>query len=64
VSDYQLYRVNDYDKVIDRINITAEDDNAAIAEAIRIDHGAHIEIWSGQLMVSRVAAKGMARPSI
>lgn len=52
---YRLYRLNDQDKIIDAITIEEDDDDAAIAAALRIDHAPFIEIWCGANMVTRVA---------
>jgi hypothetical protein len=59
VPEYRLYRLRADDSIIEPINLVVPDDDAAIAEAIRIDHAAYIEIWSGTRLVSRVAPKAM-----
>lgn len=52
---YRLYRLHADNSIIDRLDVDAPDDNAAIDEAIRIDHATIIEIWCEARLVSRVA---------
>jgi hypothetical protein len=37
---YRLYRLNEDNRIHDRVDLDAPDDEAAIKEAIRIDHAA------------------------
>ena len=52
---YRLYRLSDDNRIRDRVDLDAPNDENAIKEAIRIDHAAYIEIWCDSRMVSRVA---------
>jgi hypothetical protein len=55
--EFRLYRLRADDSIINCVEFTGPDDAAATAEAIRIDHSDHIEIWNGSRKVSRVAPK-------
>ena len=52
---YRLYRLNEDNRILDRVDLDTLNDGAAISEAIRLDHAAYIEIWNDSRMVSRVA---------
>lgn len=52
--DYRLYRLNELNRIIQAVEYSGVDDDAAVAEAIRIDHAAVVEIWCGWRLVSRV----------
>lgn len=55
--EYCLYRLHADNHVMDRIDIDESDDDAAIAEAIRMDHAHCIEIWCEKRMVLRVSPR-------
>lgn len=65
MAEYRLYRMNSLNKIIDELTFHGDDDEQAIAEAVRVEHAEHIEIWSGARMVCRVAptADGKAGPT-
>lgn len=52
---YRRYRLNEDNRIHDRVDLDTPNDEAAISEAIRLDHAAYIEIWNDSRMVSRVA---------
>lgn len=51
---YRLYRLDEANHIKDVIHFEGPDDNAAIAEAIKVDHAAGIEIWNGPRKVALV----------
>ena len=52
--DYRLYRLRADNSIIDSININVESDEAAILEAICLDHAYIIEVWQSARLVARV----------
>jgi len=53
--DYRLYRLRSDGSIIEAIDFPdGKDDEAAIAEAIRIDHAASVEVWCGERLIARV----------
>jgi hypothetical protein len=66
---YRLYRLDAVDHIKSVEQFRGKDDEAAIAEAVRLDHAAVIEIWTGKRKVARVdpttgeASGGLIRKS-
>ena len=57
MQSYRLYRLTESNSVIDAMDFEGPDDQAAICEAVRIDHAKVTEIWCGPRFVSRVKPK-------
>jgi hypothetical protein len=54
VIDYRLYRLRADNSIIDSIDINVESEEAAILEAIRLDHAYIVEVWQLARLVARV----------
>jgi hypothetical protein len=52
--EYRLYRLDEAGHIKGVIGFDGPDDDAAIAEAIRVDHAANIEIWAGARKVALI----------
>jgi hypothetical protein len=52
--NYRLYRLDTNDRIMDALEFEGPNDDAAVAEAVRVDHAAVIEIWSGARKVGSV----------
>lgn len=57
--DYRLERMTLAGGIFQTLDIVADDDKHAVAEAVRLDHAPFVEIWSGARLVSRVAPGGV-----
>jgi hypothetical protein len=51
---YRLYRLHVNNYIMQALDFDGADDEAAVDEAIRIDHAAIVEIWCGVRRVARV----------
>ncbi|MDO6414980.1 hypothetical protein Q4F19_11365 [Sphingomonas sp. BIUV-7] len=70
MADYRIYRLNRENRVIGGTDFAAESDELAVAEGIRLDHAAMVEIWCGRRLVARVdpetaraSSSGEVRPT-
>jgi hypothetical protein len=54
MSGYTVYQIKDTQLVGPPLTIQADDDNAAIEEAIRIINDCDVEIWQSGRLVTRV----------
>jgi hypothetical protein len=51
---YRLQRLDDHYRLIEETDVSATDDQDAIAQAIALDDACFVDIWRGEEMVSRV----------